>query len=73
MKVYTNKCPTCGLNGVRVKRLKAQGAEIIETKNNPEALKEHIELLKHSGIGTSPIVSIVVEEGVITRLEDWKQ
>lgn len=72
MKVYTSKCASCGLNGIRIRRLKSKGAEIIETKNNPKALKEHIELLKHSGIGTNPIVSIVVEGGVITRLEDWK-
>ena len=72
MKVYIKSCASCGLNGVRIRRLKAKGAEIIETKNNPEALKEHIELLKHSGIGTNPIVSIVVEDGVVTRLEDWK-
>ena len=72
MKVYTRQCSSCGLNGIRIRRLKALGAEIIETKNNPEALKEHIELLKYSGIGTSPIVSIVVEEGAITRLDEWK-
>ena len=73
MKVYVYTCPACGQNGIRIKRLKARGAEIIETRNNPEVRKEHIRLLDNAGMTYKTVLpSIVVEDKTITLLEEWK-
>lgn len=72
--IFSNQCTTCGLNGTYISRVKAAYPEaiVVNTKYDADQRQEHLNYLLMAGMTTETYTPIVVEDGVITRLDQWK-
>lgn len=71
-KVYIHGC-NCGGTNIKTAQVKKfyPNAEIYNTRVDKTRLIEQLEHQKQAGMGGSPL-NIVVEEGRITLLSEWK-
>lgn len=70
--IYLASC-NCGIKNVYTTRVKSNrpGAVVINSKLDMSRLKEHLAHQKSAGLGGTP-VDIVVENGNVVRLIEWK-
>lgn len=71
-KIYIHGC-NCGGLAVQTARVKKfyPDLEVVNTRADKTRLIEHLEIQKNAGMPGSP-VNILVEDGVVTLLNEWK-
>lgn len=70
MNVYVYGCTTCGVNSVLIRRLRKlnDDVQVINTKYDEEARKEHIAYLQEAGFDMDSMKPIIVENGKVRGL-----
>lgn len=78
IQLYIYGCQTCGVNATYVRRLKAlynKGDIELDVKNSKydtDALVQHTDFLKSTGMDVDTYPPIVVHDGEVTPLREWR-
>lgn len=75
--VYVHGCAVCGSNASQIRKVrryaKAIGAsvELSNSRYNSIQQEEHLYYLRKAGLSTSSYQAIIVEDGAVTKLNEW--